>query len=1617
MAAPQINVVAVVKRISDSQFACVIRWLLGDNEDLPNADDVFDVTLTVQSGDHSNTAATAEVRPRLYAMVDAPRAARPVATPGGGNAQWLAAIQPAAPVNPHDADSGTLAGKPVGVYHLLAETDPSRVEWRAASLVHLSSMNRSATFALSVAEAPGDTERSARAFASNLLASGVRPRHLKKAMFAAREALARHAAALSAGEPSTAPALLQLPDADPSEQFIHAARVMHTLADSTVLAKLDDTLSGPQQTRQHIRLRALHGGEMIDYWADPVSGSPAINEQDRGKRYPAAELLGSGISIPLPAGDVDSWIANTASLMIQVSQRPRNPANTPDAPLGGTAPGNAPKPRTQFATGQWTFTFDMLKRAKLMGSSTPPPKPAGATINYAMNQSNAGASGNVQFSGSSGPVLGYGTGDGKVEIYIAEPVQPENRKSVAAFNVYGMWEGPPETKPYFDDESAMPKPADLKPWLISRRYSYDRDLKEAFPDIGGMRHPKLLEALANPPWQPVLQRPDRMSDKSDGGDATLPNLSPRRTAVFAFDLRKGMRNAQGAPPDVFSPWDLSSPVDATWTPSRRRDGSPLPVGSSLPQRYRFWVTSVDAFEQESDPVPVATADADAGAAGPHYFFYPVRRSPLLGSPGGNDPSASTLAYDGASRQLTVTFETAWENQVAGSGDPAQPVRVDKTTLDATVILWRRRLVGKTATTSVTPVTPPSTIPPLPQWVDAHRKLIADGWVFFTALTAAAPAAGDTWQARSVALAPADSGWEYVAGTGFTVKQNAAGFWAPTVLTADASGGRLAMLNALQPAAKATATISGGAVTAIAVADGGSGYVDAPPVTIQGGGGTGATAAATVSGGKVTAIAVTSGGTGYTAVPEVTVAAVYQPGAARVNETPGASDVAVSTPLAVPNPAPPRAPVFAGDPQACGALPILAPPGVRRDLVLLRLLTQGFSRNGQHLNPTVWSGTQVTMTAGQQAMCDSAIARTRVSGQLLVPGDTSPETIALKNRLAAGFQTTSGPDTALRQHLTLGFRGVLDCSWTYTALQAQPQDDAAEAVRMRIYSIRVPADPGLAASFATAAATGTLVSPGTYQIQLTKGDPDGWNTICDAQPGADAKLGQSTLVCITANPATDIRVFGNLVRVTDAGGIRQVQVRLRPADAAAVLPANATLQFFAGQALTEYAINDFEHVSSYRAFLPVGGGYDETFAWWLTGISAQGRLSLRDQAQFVSRDFPTTIEPQVPGSFQVAVPTNFQEHLLDPTDSKVRHWIPTDLQTLPAAEFSPRLVLTWVPYTADDIFVTVERDERQIAIAPPRALLRLEVSPWAAIVEIEAAAENQDLEIADLEAIQSNWLLGRPVEIEGAHALSEHIGTNRGLSGRNGLKQMHSEEIQPDGTHPLRAGFVDYYGRNGDSASLMDANWEFRYRLRSYVDLGVDADPNWRFLRSMPTDLTSFTRPETPPLTVTNDPPAATPNADLHAPLVRLRFFPPGTSPVGSGPVTPSMQPSFANLAESDTPWEYRVVARRRLDVPIPTTGGAIDPVWIDVGKPLALTTDPQEIVDDEVDRGWPGHAPVFRYRVIVQQFKVGSDGTERLIRGFDLAHLNVGNCEFDVTIVAQDDPGKESEIVVPVHVH
>ena len=75
----------------------------------------------------------------------------------------------------------------------------------------------------------------------------------------------------------------------------------------------------------------------------------------------------------------------------------------------------------------------------------------------------------------------------------------------------------------------------------------------------------------------------------------------------------------------------------------------------------------------------------------------------------------------------------------------------------------------------------------------------------------------------------------------------------------------------QDTATAVASVTAGYVTSINLTSPGSGYIEPPRVTINGGGGTGAEGKAILEGDKVALVIVLSAGSGYSSAPSVTIA--------------------------------------------------------------------------------------------------------------------------------------------------------------------------------------------------------------------------------------------------------------------------------------------------------------------------------------------------------------------------------------------------------------------------------------------------------------------------------------------------------------------------------------------------------------------------------------------------------------------------------------------------------------------------------------------------------------------------------------------------------------------------
>jgi hypothetical protein len=1533
-------------------FQLVGRWLLGDQNALPRESDTFEVRIQRKKKgwflkpdgtfDQTGTDAFIPVRPKNFFMLDPARTE--ISIDPGRDLIWQVAQKPTEPVDCGlEIQTVMPAGKPFGVCHLLREVQPSRVELKAFRLLeeHIPAVMaalapRASRF--SMFNSTENTERTlARHLARLVVRGGVRPMHLPRLVLSHYRELAHSEQSRKAGlREHTISSRNMFANAEPEfHRWEFATLVTKVFSDQALVAALDETVTPANSVREQLRMRALHGGNLIDYWCSPDAGN-ACADNLRGRQAPGSEVLGLGLTIgQFSEGDLQDLKDDTlifgvihqpAHGLLEIAFSEPVPEDTEHllAPLDGS-----------FTKGEFPFDFSasVIARTIQRHSSIAPPAPFKAAINYDLMQSNPGASDDDLKK--TGETLAFRTGDGRVEIVITPPLLGAlEAKTVYGYNVYGMWESP-ATQAYFQDPTKTPSRAERGQWLVTRRYSYERDLREAFPDANRAQHTGLKLALTQPPQEAVLERAAKYYDEHDGNKSELPNVANSEdqggTRVglteWDFDLRVGMRLADGSA-RPFEDWDPKARLDTTWKPNRKRDGT---ASGAVPQRYRFWVASVDCFEQESELLPVRSEDVDAGEAGPSYYFSPRQRTPLL-SPAAESESGGVVTgrrLEYSADTLTVYWDTPHLNSTGSR--PEDEKMATKADLVCYVAILRRLLRSRVDVTPTRAFSPAAELQSLPgpQWAAALSAITdADpAWEIFVAPSAVAAPGGASQQwSFAKSLTHPDTGYEYIAALSAEVKSDRRAFWAPVVLIDSAvkDSGRRVQLTRKQV--------------------GGSHALE------------------------------------------------FQ----RINEQPVATDVVTTKPLPVVNLAEPREVKLIlasgqSTPRFLPAAPVLPPPSVDRDLVLLRLLTFGFTADPSPLS--TWRDTGVAVTSGQASMLETAFARTFPSG-----GTPPPEAYLRHARwlLAAEFKnSTTDPATPLyRQHATVGFRGLQQVDWKYRPSSSSDPlaNDEAETVRFKIYGVRVPIAEEAARNYASFIFDADFVSGAGYRS--TGKAPENISVLTANRQPAFARLVDANSNVVYAVVSTAV-LSGQLVEIAFANLITGENQSATPPQG------RVKLHLYVAQPLIEEPVSTWATVSEYRTYLPVGGGPDEFFCWWIAPVSAQ-EVEVGphpERRPHVLGRFPRSVQPETPQFLQITPPFD-AAHLLDPTVTGDKKWLPRDVGTLASAIANPRLIVTWEKPT-EDLGLTIERRERLIAQTQRLAALTAPTA-WQSIKLIESAPEGKPLESAWLGAIVDNWLLGQQVDIDSDSAPVDYstyfIPPSSGLRGQQGIRSlpaMSSADIV------RRPAFVDYFRNAGDPLHATDGNWEYQYRLSSFIDLGANVpDSKWRYLLSHPTLWSTWVLPDSlPVLLKPRQPDTIEHLGTLAAPVVVFRF----EVPLGT---------ANANL-------RYRIVIRRQLGFSLSATPDArVAPAFLIIGAPLelpSLSGDEPVITDLLIDRDEPEQPLDLTYEISVKEFAV-VDGREKLIRhqapqivGIDPGKLTVpspqsSKVEVRITRLIQIDP-------------
>lgn len=1492
---------ALLRRTPQNTYELVMRWIIGGRNgenDLPHPGDSFEVVITIRRNgatirpdgtiDPAGARHPIEVRPRLRAMIDPPR--RTVNVPNAPPRRI--AERPTHPVNcALNIDSELPAGEGFGVCHLLGETHPARVAWRASRVLEKGLAEASRSLRAEGVGLAAFDDSSLRALARSLAQALARGRLRADTIPTMMAQQVQHLARMQmeigfkALEGATHPWTLFGAQHTGSARWQLAALLTRTFTNPAVMAEVEGAVVPPTSTREQLRLRALQGGTLVDFWC-PDGAQPAnCADDDRGRHFPASELIGTGLTFgAFTREQVESWIegvdpGDVDAVTIEVHHRPgaRAPAANDEA-LGDVPRDLFTADDQAFEPGSYPISARAVRRALDTGTGTPITRPRRVSINYDLIQSNAGEI--AEEPKGLAKTVTHPTGDGRVEILI----EGAPSLTVFGFNVYGMW-NMDATRPFFDNPQLQPTLAQLQPWLISRRYSYALDLAGAFPTPNGM-HDALRRALDAPPWEPVLVHPEKITDEAPDKPANLAKELPLNdrgaSAVWGIDLRNGMRSDLDAPPPhrPHVRWDPRAPTHVAWTVEQDRSGAPV----ASPQAYRFWVTAVDCFEQESEPVPVTANDSDAGQSAASFIFVPRRRAPLLPPPGvqGGDP---TVEYTAANGQLTVKWGTPFLNEVGRkTGDELghTPQRARKADVVCNVLLFRRPL-RKRVDAEVHLFGTRQYPPPLdlPQWVRAIDALDKDGWSIAKDVVTVQPPAGneEAWSA-TYNLAHGERGFEYLAAIVASIKPDRRVFWAPDAIAAGGKGRRVSVL-----------------------------------------------------------------GTDGKFKFEI------------ISETPTTSDVSHSRPLAVPNLEAARGPKLVSE-RLLRAKPVLPPPGILRDAVLMKLLDREVEGDPSPLPP--WADTGVRLTSGRATTLRTALARVDGLANILASdvGDlaaveTSPLLADARLLLAADFKNeTDRPsaDDQRRQHASIGFRGLEDVTIEYTPFAAGDAvaTDEAEAVRLRVFGVRVPVDAESAKAYASARFTATRIAGrDSYRVEY---DEARYGEVVTAV----RVHGQPALVRLDVEGRTPVFATVEAVRATSPG---RAEIDLHLQDTAQ-LPNEASLSLFVAQPLVEREIRDLKAVSQHRFLLPIGGGYKEVFCWWFCGVSAQERLSGNSWGRTprVFRELKSSVQPPVPRQFEIYPPWE-DDHALVPV-ANFRAWLPSDVNGDTAARSLPRLLVTWAPIDDDDAGIAIERNE--YAVGTGRGRMKIFASEWAAIRAVDELADGKRIPSGVVPLLAQKWLLGQIVDIDGpAPEPDYHIPPARRVP-RDGLLQVNVPGSTAAVAAAQRAAFIDYYRRRGNPNDAMDGQFAYEYRIRSVVDLGPEYP--WRYLMSAPTAWSERAIPQTRPITVRN---AGRKDLDVRRATPRVRFELRTTET--------KHQDQEAALAAIT--YEYRVQARRRLDFTLRSDPNATSqPAWRLVGEPVRLRPGQTVMItDDALDRTGPETPLELLYELVVNQFALSGN--------------------------------------------
>ncbi|RTQ33678.1 hypothetical protein EJP69_14990 [Variovorax gossypii] len=744
-----IEVMAVLLPSGSQDVRVRVRWILREDSTgdvmFPLPEDSFLVEL-VQVGS-SGVVDQRTVFPHPYVMLDPPRTLVELAKMPDGQpySNLLPSPHPWRQVDPAKddltaPDNSTLA---LGIAHLLGHSSPAHVHRQLVDLAAnaLRSMGREGMRA----GTSSATAEELKAWAE-LFATLVRrfPGHASELRGHVRSRLKSFGRIPTTAEVFPWVEKILPVDAAASARAFAAQLSLLSIAGAEAARIAGDAAN----IRGLMGMRTVQGGELLDYWCDaaltmadqPTQVCPPARQ---GARVVAAEAFGLGTDFQLSSGQTGK------DIKVRVTRQ--RPAELKKSGFYSFSP-DLPFDKCKAGTFRLRkHAFDAVRDTQVGDYPPPDASKFSAWVDYDIVSSFQADKGH-EFTADDFETMFLRakpvTGDGLVGLRVVRRKPPAPAADYDyAFNVYCLWEGASKAmQKYFDQPETQPPIDELRPFLVTRRYSFRRDLAgNAFQDPGRIA---ALRVLDDPPHEALLGRPTAIEQSGTAVAYPTPTAT-EQCAQLSISLRD-IFPANGAPPEVR--WEKQGggrpdqfDAHGIWTVEKTRPGTGALPDSALPQRYRLWITGVDVFGQESAPVPAVGSEPPDEHGPARTIFVPRWRS----APSAADET--TCARDG--EKLVVQWKVAPQELIGSSVD-----NYYRLPLKAEIVMMRRpiRDIQKPTASSLT-AEQGELNAVLARRVDARA---AEGWEVWgrTCADVKSPVA----QKVEFALSLGDKGYDYVA---------------------------------------------------------------------------------------------------------------------------------------------------------------------------------------------------------------------------------------------------------------------------------------------------------------------------------------------------------------------------------------------------------------------------------------------------------------------------------------------------------------------------------------------------------------------------------------------------------------------------------------------------------------------------------------------------------------------------------------------------------------------------------------------------------------------------------------------------------------------------------------